>query len=44
MVSSTNSRVGYVGYFTTRHVADVIIVPWRISARLCLWAVLQSPS
>jgi len=27
MVSSTNSRVGYVGYFSIRPVSVVVIVP-----------------
>jgi len=30
MVLSTNFRVGYEGLLATRHVADELIVPWRM--------------
>jgi len=35
MVSSTNSRVGYVGCLSTKLVSDVVTVPWRASGFVC---------
>jgi len=40
MVLSTNSRVGYVGCFSTRPVSDVVTVPWRKSGFVCSGAAV----